>query len=208
MHIGRIKKNIVILAISGGIVALATTLLIIAEGPASLALMAEGNYSEAAIVALGRSLGFIPLVMTTSIISGVYSPCGTKAVHIPALLLINLGILGLVGSFVLGCLIMVIEVLLLGFIAKGMDRYPGMKELGDNTRTAMSKILDIALLVGGMLAAAAIAPTIGYIWVVGLHFLNQTAKKPVPAMAIGPIGAISMGLIVNILHLIGLFPIV
>ncbi len=207
-NIGRIKKNIVILAISGGIVALATTLLIIAEGPASLALMAEGNYSEAAIVALGRSLGFIPLVMTTSIISGVYSPCGTKAVHIPALLLINLGILGLVGSFVLGCLIMVIEVLLLGFIAKGMDRYPGMKELGDNTRTAMSKILDIALLVGGMLAAAAIAPTIGYIWVVGLHFLNQTAKKPVPAMAIGPIGAISMGLIVNILHLIGLFPIV
>ncbi len=207
-NIGRIKKNIVILAISGGIVALATTLLIIAEGPASLALMAEGNYSEATIVALGRSLGFIPLVMTTSIISGVYSPCGTKAVHIPALLLINLGILGLVGSFVLGCLIMVIEVLLLGFIAKGMDRYPGMKELGDNTRTAMSKILDIALLVGGMLAAAAIAPTIGYIWVVGLHFLNQTAKKPVPAMAIGPIGAISMGLIVNILHLIGLFPIV
>ncbi len=207
-NISRIKKNIWMLAIAGGIVAAATTLCIVAEGPASLALTAEGNYTEAAIVALGRCLGFIPLVMTTAIISGVYSPCGTKAVHIPAILLIQYGIMGVAGSFVIGCLIMAVEVLLLGFIAKGMDKFPGMKDLGDNTRTAMSKILDIALLVGGMMAANAIAPTLGYVWVIGLYFLNQTAKKPVPAMAIGPIGAISLGIIVNILHLIGLFPIV
>lgn len=206
-NIDRIKKNIVILAISGGIVALATSLLLIAEGPASLQLMAEGAYNEAAIVALGRCLGFIPLVMTTAIISGVYSPAGTKAVHIAGILFINMGIMGLVGSFVVGCLIMVIEVLLLGLIAKGMDKFPGMKELGDNTRTAMSKVLDISLLVGGMLAANAIAPTIGYIWVIGLYFLNQNAKKQVSSMAIGPIGAISMGIIVNILYVIGLFPI-
>jgi hypothetical protein len=100
---------------------------------------------------------------------------------------------------------MVIEILLLGFIAKGLDRFPGMKELGDNTRTAMSKILDISLLVGGMMAAHAIAPTIGYIWVVGLYFLNQQSRKPISNMAIGPLGAISMGIIVNILHLIRLF---
>lgn len=205
-NIDRIKKNIVLLAISGGIVALATTLLLIAEGPASLTLTADGMYAEAAIVALGRCLGFIPLVMTTAIISGVYSPAGTKAVHIAGILFINAGIMGLVGSFVVGCLIMAIEVMLLGFIAKGMDRFPGMKELGDNTRTAMSKVLDISLLVGGMLAANEIAPTIGYIWVVGLHFLNQCAKKPVSSMAIGPIGAISMGIIVNILYFLGLFP--
>ncbi len=206
-NIDRIKKNIVMLSISGGIVALATSLCLIAEGPASLNLMAQGNYTEAAIVALGRCLGFVPLVMTTAIISGVYSPCGTKAVHIPAILLINMGIMGLVGSFVIGCLIMAVEVLLLGFIAKAMDQFPGMKELGDNTRTAMSKILDVALLVGGMLAANAIAPTLGYAYVAGLYFLNQCAKKPLPSMAIGPIGAISLGVIVNILHLIGLFPI-
>ena len=205
-NIDRIKKNIVWLAVAGGIVALATTLLLVAEGPASLTLTAEGRYSEAAIVALGRCIGFIPLVMTTAIISGVYSPAGTKAVHVPAILFINMGIMGMVGSFVVGALIMVIEVLLLGFIAKGLDRFPGMKELGDNTRTAMSKILDIALLVGGMLAANSIAPTIGFIWVIGLFYLNQNSKKPVSSMAIGPIGAISMGILVNILNLIGLFP--
>ncbi|EHR36418.1 YhfT family protein [Helcococcus kunzii] len=207
-NIERIKKNIIILSISGGIIAISTTLLIIAEGPASLTLMAKGNYLEAAIVALGRALGFIPLVMTTAIISGVYSPSGTKLVHVPAILLINMGIMGLVGSFVIGSLIMAIEVLLLAYIAKGMDKFPGMKDLGDNTRTAMSKVLDIALLVGGMLAANEIAPNLGFLWVGGLYFLNQTSKKPVPNMAIGPIGAISMGVLVNILHIIGLFPII
>ena len=206
-NVKRIKKNLIVLAISGGIVALATNLMIIAEGPASLTLTAEGNYAEAAIVALGRCLGFIPLVMTTAIVSGLYSPAGTKLVHIPAILLINMGIIGMVGSFAIGCLIMAIEVLLIGFIAKGLDKFPGMKELGDNTRTAMSKILDLALLIGGCLAANQISPSLGYIWIFGLYFLNQTAKKPVPTMAIGPLGAILLGIIVNILHLIGLFPV-
>lgn len=206
-NIDRIKKNIVVLALAGGIVALATTLLLIAEGPASLTLTADGQYLEAAIIALGRAVGFIPLVMTTAIISGVYSPAGTKLVHVPAILFINMGIMGMAGSFVVGSLIMVAEVLLLGFIATGMDKFPGMKDLGDNIRTAMSKVLDLVLLVGGMLAANQIAPTLGYLWVIGLYFLNQTSKKPISTMAIGPLGAISLGLIVNVLHLIGLFPI-
>ena len=206
-NVARIKKNIVILSISGGIVALATTLLLIAEGPASLVLTAEGNYTEAGLIALGRAIGFIPLVMTTAIVSGLYSPAGTKMVHVPAIFLINFGIMGLVGSFFIGVLIMAIEVLFIGMVAKGLDRFPGMKELGDNIRTSMSKVLDLALLMGGALAANAIAPTLGYVWIFGLYFLNQTAKKPVPTMAIGPIGAIALGIIVNILHVLQLFPV-
>ncbi len=205
-NIERIRKNILLLSITGGFIALATSLMLIAEGPASLALTAEGQYDAAAIVAFGRCLGFIPLVMTTAIISGVYAPSGTKAIHIPAILLINTGIIGLVGSFVIGCLIMAVEIVLLGFIARGMDKFPGMKELGDNARTAMSKVLDLALLVGGMLAANAISPSLGYIWVMGLYFLNGISKKPISPMAIGPLGAISLGIIVNILHFVGLFP--
>ena len=205
-NIDRIKKNILLLAFSGGIVAAAATLLLVAEGPASQAFTAQGRYGEAAIAALIRCLGFIPIVMTTAIITGIYSPAGTNAVYVPALLFINLGIAGLVGSFLAGALIMVIEILLLGYLAKGLDRFPGMKELSDNSRTAISKVLDISLLVGGMIAANAIASNIGFIWVTGLYLLNQNSKKPISGMAIGPIGAISMGIIVNILHLTGLFP--
>lgn len=206
-NIEKIKSNMIILSISGGIVALATTLLIIGEGPASIILTSNGEYFPAALVALVRTLGFIPLVMTTSIISGVYSPAGTKAVHIPAILFINMGIVGLIGSFTMGVLIMILEILLLGFIAEGMDKLPGMKDLGDNARSAMSKVIDLSLLVGGMLTANAIAPTIGYIWVLGIYFLNENCEKSISPTAIGPIGAITMGIIVNILYVIGLFPI-
>jgi len=203
----RIKSNIILLSLAGGLTALATTLYLIAEGPASLMLTADGYYNEATLVALGRALGFIPLVMTTAIVSGLYSPAGTKLVHVPAIFLINFGIMGLVGSFVIGVLIMVIEVLFIGMVAKGLDRFPGMKDLGDNVRTSMSKVLDLALLIGGALAANTIAPGLGYIWIFGLYFLNQVSSKPVPTMAIGPLGAISLGVIVNILHVIGLFPV-
>lgn len=206
-NIVKIKENIIILAISGGIVALATNLLIIGEGPASLLLTANGQYSEAALVALVRTLGFIPLVMTTSIISGVYSPAGTKAVHIPGLLLINTGTFGLIGSFVFGALIMVLEILLLDKIVKLMDKLPGIKEMGDSGRSSMSKVIDLSLLIGSMLAANAIVPTIGYIWILGLYFLNENAKKSLSNTAIGPIGVILMGLSINILYLIGLFSI-
>jgi len=116
-----------------------------------------------------------------------------------------MGIFGLVGSFVVGALIMVIEVLFIGMTAKALDRFPGMKDLGDNIRTAMSKVLDLALLIGGALAANSIAPTLGYIWIFGLYFLNQVARKPIPTMAIGPLGAIALGIIVNLLALVGLF---
>jgi len=204
-NIVKIKENIVILAISGGIVALATNLLIIAEGPASLILTANGQYSEAAMVAFVRTLGFIPLVMTTSIISGVYSPAGTKAVHIPAILLINTGTIGLIASFVLGALIMVLEILSLDKIAGLMDKLPGIKEMGDNSRSSMSKVIDLSLLIGSILAANAIVPAIGYIWILGLYFLNEISKKSLSNTAIGPIGVITFGLFINILYLIGCY---
>ena len=51
------------------------------------------------------------------------------------------------------------EILLLNVIAKGLDKFPGIKRCGDNIRTAMSYVIDIALLIGGILAAQAIMPT-------------------------------------------------
>ena len=72
-------------------------------------------------------------------------------------------------------------------------------------RTAMNKVLEIALLIGGAVASEQIAPGIGYFWVVGLLLLNRKANKPVVELAVGPIAAISLGIIVNLLYLLGLF---
>ena len=86
-----------------------------------------------------------------------------------------------------------------------LDQFPGMRKCADNIRTAMTKILDVALLVGGMMAANAMAPGLGFLLVVGLFALNQTAKHPLVTMAVGPVGAIFVGVLINILYVAGLY---
>jgi len=86
-----------------------------------------------------------------------------------------------------------------------MDKFPGVRKCGDNIRTAMSKVLEVALLIGGMMAAQAMAPGFGLYAVIGLYVLNKTSKKPIVDMAVGPVGAIGVGILINILYLVGLF---
>ena len=100
---------------------------------------------------------------------------------------------------------MTFEVLCLDTAAKLMDKFPGVRKCGDNIRTAMSKVLEVALLIGGMMAAQTMAPGLGLFIVIGLYVINKTAKKPLVDMAVGPIGAIGVGILINILYLIGLY---
>ncbi len=94
---------------------------------------------------------------------------------------------------------------LLEKLGTSLDKYPGIRNAGDNIRNAMTKLLEIALLVGGMNAANAIAPGLGFFVVAGLYILNEIAGTPVVRMAVGPISAIIVGILVNILSVIGLF---
>ncbi|MDR1977551.1 MAG: YhfT family protein [Synergistaceae bacterium] len=199
-RVKRIKGNIVLLAIMGGFVAAATSMQILAGDPISLKLLSEGKNVEAALTALARGIGFVPLIVTTSITTGVYGPVGMTFVFAAGLLIPNPWL-----AFVAGLVIIAIEVFFLDFIAKGLDSFPGIRRCGDNIRTSMSKILEIALIVGGVLAAQAMAPGFGYFVVIGLYVLNQVAKRPIVNMAVGPVGAIATGLLINVLYYLGLF---
>lgn len=83
----RIRSNWWLLAIMGGLVAMATSLGIVAGDPISLGLVSEGSWAEAAMVALARAIGFVPLVFTTAIVTGVYGPAGSTFVFVVGLLL-------------------------------------------------------------------------------------------------------------------------
>lgn len=200
-RVTRIKKNWIILSVAGGLVAAATSLTIIAGDPISLNLLGEGKFGEAALAAFARGLGFIPLVFSTAIVTGVYSPAGTTFVYTAGILLHGNPIV----AFLVGALIMFVEVNLLSVAAKGLDRFPGIREMGEHIRTAMNRVLEIALLIGGAAASEQIAPGIGYFWVFGAYLLNKTANKPLVDMAVGPVAAIALAIIVNILYLLGLF---
>ena len=201
-RVKRIKKNLPILAVMGGLISAATSLCLLAGDPISLNLLAEGKNVEAAMTAFARGIGFIPLVATTAISTGVYAPAGMTFVFVVGLLISNPLI-----AFIAGAAVMAIEILLLDVLAKLMDKFPGVRKCGDNIRTAMSKVLEVALLVGGMMADQAMAPGFGLFMVVGLYVLNKTSKKPIVDMAVGPVGAIGVGILINILYLIGLYQI-
>jgi Protein of unknown function len=199
-RVKKIKKNLPILAIMGGLISAATSLAMVAGDPISLNLLAEGKNTEAAMTALARGIGFIPLVATTAISTGVYAPAGMTFVFVVGFLIKSPII-----AFVAGAAVMALEILLLENLAKLMDKFPGVRKCGDNIRTAMSKVLEVALLIGGMMAAQAMAPGFGLFVVIGLYVLNKTSKKPIVEMAIGPVGAILVGILINILNKIGLF---
>lgn len=200
-RVNRIKKNWLWLSLTGGLVSASTSLMILAGNPISLKLLTEGKISEAALAAFARGIGFIPLVFSTAIVTGVYSPAGATFVFVVGMLLNGNPLV----AFIAGAALMFVEVQLLALVAKGLDKFPGIREMGEHIRTAMNKVLEVALLVGGAIASEKIAPGIGYFWVIGLLLLNRKAKSPIVELAIGPVAAISLGIIVNILYMVGLF---
>jgi transporter permease len=210
-RVARVKKNIIPLSIMGGLIAAACSLRIVAGDPISLKLLAstlkdttggDPKVFEAGLVALARSVGFVPLVATTAITTGVYGPAGMTFIFVIGIFIKNPII-----SFIAGTVILALEILLLELIAKSLDRFPGVKACGDQIRTAMTKVLEISLLVGGMIAADEMAGSngLGFLFVGGFYLLNKTSKKPLVDMAIGPVATISFGIILNILFILHLY---
>ncbi|WP_267963836.1 YhfT family protein [Testudinibacter sp. TR-2022] len=200
-RVKRIQKNWLLLSLSGGLTAVAATMSfsLLAEGPVSLQLMAQDQQTSATLVSLARAIGFIPLVGTTAIATGVYSPDGMKFVFVAGLALDNP-----ILAFIAGVVIMLAEVRFLAQLALWLDKYPGVKACGDHIRTAITKMLEVSLLVGGMIASNAILPGMGFMIVAGIYLLNRTSKRPLVEMAIGPIATIIVGIAANILSLVGL----
>jgi hypothetical protein len=198
----KIRKNVVLLMIIGALIAAATNLAIMAGDPISLNLLAKHHTTDAGIAALARMVGFIPLVASTAIATGVYSPVGFTTVFVVGLFSPNVWV-----AFIVGLIVIFLEVMLLSYISRFLDRYPGVRNSGENIRNAMTKILEVALLIGGANAANAIAPGLGFFLIAGFYLLNEVAGRPIVRMAIGPIGAIGVGILANILVVLGLMDI-
>ncbi|WP_100011300.1 YhfT family protein [Lentibacillus sediminis] len=194
-----IQKNVPYFMLIGALIAGATNLALMAGDPISLSLLAEGEETEAGIAAAARALGFIPLVASTAIATGVYSPVGFTLIFVVGLFAPNVWL-----AVIIGAVVIFLEVTLLSAIAKFLDKYPGVRNSGENIRSAMTKLIEVALLVGGANAANLIIPGFGFFFIIGFYLLNEVAGRPIVRMAVGPVGAIAVGVIANILVLLGL----
>lgn len=200
-NVKRIRKNIYYLMPMGAIIAIAANYQWLAGEPIAGALLGKGEVMSAALVAFVQAIAFMPLVITTALVSGVYNQNGWND------WLLGLGyiapnplVAGILGAGAMG-----FEVLSLRKIGGYLNRFPALKMSGDNIRTAMVQILEVALLVGGINAGNQIWEGTGLFMVVALYILNEIAGKPVMRLAAGPIAAIVVGVVANILALAGLF---
>lgn len=200
-NVKRIKKNIVYLMVMGALLAIAANYHWLAGEPIADALLGKGQITSAAIVAFVSAIGFLPLIVTTALVSGVYATEGWCD------WILGLGYIAPnpVLAAIFGAGAMGVEIFGLGSIGKLLNKFPALKNSGDNIRTAMTQILEIALLVGGMNAGNIIWPGAGYFIVASIYIINEIAGRPIMRLAAGPFAAITVGVLVNICAWVGLY---
>lgn len=195
-----IRKNLPWIAVMGGIYALACNIGLLMEGPQSLAAMADGDKASAINISIARALSFVPLKGLTSLTTGTFVTDGFGFTATVGLLAPYWWL-----AIILGAVVMSLEASSLILVAKLFDRFPGVKRSADSMRVAMTKLLEIALLVGSMNAANGMFPNMGFFIVAGFFAMNEYFKKPLVRMAVGPIATIIVAILVNVLAAVGLY---
>jgi hypothetical protein len=64
-------------------------------------------------------------------------------------------------------------------------------------------VVEIGFLIGGALAAFQWAGELGFAAVIGAWWVNSRANSPVMPMSIGPTAALAVGVVANVLHVVG-----
>ena len=194
-RIKNIKKNIVWIAAMGAIYGLACNIGLLMEGPISLTQLSEGDKANAVATTVARALSFIPLKGLTSLTTGTFVTDGFGFTATAGLVAPNPALAAVFGAIVMSLLL----------IAKLFDKFPGVKKSADSMRVSMTKLLEIALLAGSVVAAGNMAGGLGYFVVAAFYAMNEYFKKPITRLAVGPIATIFVALLVNLFSVIGLF---
>lgn len=195
-HHRRIRKHLPWIALLGALYALSSNLGVLMEGPQSLLAWAQGDHISAINYTVARAISFLPMRTMSILTTGVFTMEGLGLAPTLGLAAPNAVMAALAGAAV-----MTIELLSLEWIAKFFNRYPCFLKTANSLRTAMTKLLEIASLVGGMLAANTLSPGFGFFGVAGLYLLNEAAGTPVVRAAVGPLSVILIGIILNLLAL-------
>lgn len=209
----RIVKHLPFLAITGALIAAVSNGGIFAGSEVSIYSLADAlklsdpAAKEAAIgqVALSefmRGLGFIPLIATTALATGVYGVVGMTFVFVVGYLSPNMAV-----AAGLGAITICLEVFLLRAIGRFLEQFPSIRNASDNIRNSMNTLMEFALLIGGVLAVMKMGSTTGFTIFAMLFYLNEVMGRPILKIAAPAVAAILTGVILNVLHLLGLFAI-
>lgn len=208
----RIIKNLPYIAIVGGLIAAVASMKIFAGSEVSIFTLekaykagldpaqAQTLINQAALAEFMRGLGFVPMIATTALATGVYAVAGFTFVFAVGYIIGNPLI-----AFLVGAIVISLEVLLLRSIGKWLGRYPSVRNASDNIRNAMNMLMEMALLVGSIFASIKMAGYTGFTITAALYFLNESLGRPVQKMAAPVVAVLIAGIVLNILYYCGLF---
>jgi len=196
----RIKGNWVYLCIQGALNALGIHILAQAYqpyvlGPAVLA----GDLKTFQLAMIGVIVAFIPLIVSTSLATGVYQAVGLTTCMLVGTLAPTWWL-----APVFGFIVEFIEIQLLGLLGTGLSKFPELSKCGDHIRDAMISCIGLALMIGSFLAANATWGAVGLMIVGGFYVLNDVTGQRLPKSAVGPIAAVAVGILYNVMVATGL----
>lgn len=195
----RIKSNWKYLCVQGALNALGIHTLAMAYQPYVLApCVLSGDYSAFYIAMIGVIIAFIPLIVSTSLATGVYQAVGLTAVMLFGVLAPNWWL-----AAIFGFAVEYLEIQLLSLLGKGLAKFPALSKSGDHIRDGMTTCIALALIAGSFLAANATWGGIGMMIVGGFYVMNEVSGERIPRTAIGPLAAAVVGIVYNLMIAFG-----
>ncbi|ANW18733.1 YhfT family protein [Streptomyces clavuligerus] len=196
----RLRRFLPLFALLGAGVAVLAQSHVFGGGEATSFLIAKGEHTEAAQVDFYRAFGFLPLIATTALASGAYAIAGFTFVY-PLGYLMPSALLA-AGA---GALVLTVEVLALSALGRLLGRLPTVRDSSEHLRGAITETLLLAILFGSLMAANAMGGGLGILIVGGLYLLNEAMGRPLVRMAAAPAAVLAGGVLLNLLHWLGLF---
>lgn len=207
----RIVKNMPYLAVVGALISCAAASGIFAGSEVSIYSLAEAYkiedpslrsdaIAQVSISEFMRGLGFIPLIATTALATGVYGVVGFTFVFIAGYLSPNIPV-----AAALGTVTICAEIMLLRGVGRFLEQFPSIRNASDNIRNSMNTLMELALLIGGVLAVMKMGSTTGLSFFILFYFLNEVMGRPVLKIAAPAVAAIITGILLNMLYFVGMF---
>jgi hypothetical protein len=203
VNVSRLRRNIPWLAVQGALISTACRLWVFGGSEVDFALVPQGKLVEAALADGMRGFAFMPLIVTSSLTTGVAGAAGGFT------LVYSVGYLAPhpAVAAILGAAVVTLQILALEHINRFLFCYPSVREAAEHMRGALVKALEAALLVGGILAADKLIPGgIGILIAISLYVLNEVAGQRVFRLAAAPLAALGVGLLANVFAFAGVQP--
>lgn len=195
----RIKGNWIFLCTQGALNALGIHILAQAYQPYVLsAAVQSGEMGTFQLAMVGVIIAFIPLIVSTSLATGVYQAVGLTTCMLVGTLAPTWWL-----APIFGFAVEFLELQLLGLLGKGLSKFPELSKCGDHIRDSMISCIGLALMIGSFLAANAIWGAVGLMIVGAFYVLNDAAGQRLPKSAVGPIAAVVVGILYNLMIAVG-----